>query len=107
MAGKLYLLRKDTYSNLNESILWEASGAYYVVQVEDIITPDSTAITDTLTKEQKSNIEVNSREAAYTLASGSTYTTNAMIYYLEQCNINYHDQDVYDYFESTYPRLFE
>ena len=52
-------------------------------------------------------IETNAREAAYTLASGSTYTTNAMIYYLEQCNINYHDQDVYDYFVSTYPRLFE
>lgn len=105
-TGK-YLLRKDTYSSLNESILWEASGAYYVVQVEDIITPDSTAITDTLTSGEKSKIEENAREAAYTLASGSTYTTNAMIFYLEQCNINYHDQDVYDYFVSTYPRLFE
>lgn len=105
-TGK-YLLRKDTYSNLNESVLWEESGSYYVVEVEDIITPDSTAITENLTAEQKVKIETNAREAAYTLASGSTYTTNAMIYYLEQCNINYHDQDVYDYFVSTYPRLFE
>ena len=101
------MLRKDTYSNLNESVLWEESGSYYVVEVEDIITPDSTAITENLTAEQKVKIETNAREAAYTLASGSTYTTNAMIYYLEQCNINYHDQDVYDYFVSTYPRLFE
>ena len=43
----------------------------------------------------------------YTLASGSTYTSNAVTYFLKKSNINYYDQSVYDYFKSTYPSLFD
>lgn len=110
-----YLLRKDTYNSLVDSVLWEESGVYYLVQVEDIIASSTNSIVDNETAkeedkqsaEERFEIEAKSREAAYTLASGTTYTNNALTYYLEQCNIDYHDQDVYDYFVSTFPRLFE
>ncbi len=112
-TGK-YLLKTAKYNDSVDSVLWQNGGNYYVVEIEDIITAGSTQIygTDseaTLQQSQaeKFEIEEKSRDIAYTLASGTTFTTNAMIFYLEQCNINYHDQDVYDYFATTYPRLFE
>ena len=57
--------------------------------------------------EEKAQIEDYAREIGYIVASDTTYTNNALVYYLEQSNINYYDQDVYDYFETTYPELFE
>lgn len=103
-----YLLKNDSFNSAVDSVLWQDSGNYYIIEVEDIISPDTAAIKEeNQTKEEKDIIEEKSREFGYTLASGSTYTTNAMIYFLKQCNINYHDQDVYDYFVKTFPRLFE
>lgn len=112
-TGK-YLLKTAKYNDSVDSVLWQNSESYYLVEIEDIITATSTQIYGDdsgselhQTQEEKFEIEEKSRDIAYTLASGSTFTTNAMIFYLEQCNINYHDQDVYDYFVTTYPRLFK
>lgn len=112
-TGK-YLLKTTKYDNSVDSILWQNSGNYYLVEIEDIITAGSTQIYGAdsdeglqQTQDEKFEIEEKARDIAYTLASGSTFTTTAMVFYLEQCNINYHDQDVYDYFVTTYPRLFE
>ena len=38
---------------------------------------------------------------------GTTYKTTAFTHYLEDCEINYNDQSVYDYFKTTYPDLFK
>lgn len=111
-TGK-YLLKTEKYTDSINSVLWQNGGNYYIVEVEDVITTGSSQIysddseTNKQTLEEKLAIEAKSRDVAYTLASGSTFTTNAMVHYLQQCNINYHDQDVYDYFVTTYPRLFE
>ena len=98
-------LRKDSFTSTVDSLIWLDSDTYYIVEIEDIVTPNLVAIesdsTDKVARENKA------RTVGYTLASGDTYTTNAITHYLAQCNINYHDQDVYDYFVTTYPDLFK
>ena len=106
-AQEHFFLKKDNYSSAEDSIIWEDGSNFYVVEIIDVVTPDLVSIDDDTTAEEKAVIEDKVRRSAYTLATGSTYTTNALTYYLEQCNINYHDQDVFDYFKSTYPKLFE
>ena len=105
--GRKYL-RQDRYDSTIESILWKDGDNYYIVEIEDIVTPSLVSFAETgLTNENKVERENKARTIGYTLASGDTYRTNAITYYLEQCNINYHDQDVYDYFNTTYPDLFD
>lgn len=106
VTGKSYL-KTDSYSSTAQSIIWQDSDSYYIVEIEDIITPNLVAISSDENKDEKESRENKARVAGYTLASGDTYRTNAITYYLEQCNINYHDQDVYDYFVSNYPDLFD
>ena len=91
------------------SLLWNDGDNYYIVEIEDIVTPSLVSITNDgeQSQDEKDDRENKAREIGYSLASSDTYTTNAITYYLEQCNINYHDQDVYDYFNTTYPDLFD
>lgn len=100
-------LMKDNYNSVVDSVLWADSSSFYVVEITDLITPDTIAIESDADSSSKKAIEKKVRETAYTLASGSTYTTNAVTFYLEKSNIKYHDQDVYDFFNSNYPKLFE
>lgn len=105
-TGKSYL-RKNSYDTDSNAIIWEDGTNYYLVEIEDIVTPNLVSISTDDAKDVKVARENKARTIGYTLASGDTYTTNAITYYLKQCNINYHDQDIYDYFNSTYPDLFE
>ena len=105
-TGKSYL-RKDSYDSESDALIWEDGTNYYLVEIEDIVTPNLVSISADDSKDVKVARENKARTIGYTLASGDTYTTNAITYYLKQCNINYHDQDIYDYFNSTYPDLFE
>lgn len=102
-------LRKDSFSTTEDSLLWNDGDNYYIVEIEDIVTPSLVSITNDGGQSQKEKVdrENKARTIGYSLASSDTYTTNAITYYLEQCNINYHDQDVYDYFNTTYPDLFD
>ncbi len=100
-------LRKDAFSSTEDSILWKDGDNFYVVEIEDIVTPSLVSIEVDMDSAEKVARENKARAIGYSLASGDTYTTNAITYYLEQCNINYHDQDVYDYFNTTYPDLFD
>lgn len=102
-------LRKDSFSSTIDSLLWNDGDNYYIVEIDDIVTPSLVSITNDgeQSPEEKVEREKKARTIGYSLASSDTYTTNAITYYLEQCNINYHDQDVYDYFNTTYPDLFK
>ncbi len=102
-------LRKDSFSSRIDSLLWNDGDNYYIVEIEDIVTPSLVSITNDgeQSQDEKVEREKKARTIGYSLASSDTYTTNAITYYLEQCNINYHDQDVYDYFNTTYPDLFK
>ena len=100
-------LKKTSYSNPYDSVVWKSSNSYFIVEVVDQISPDTLASDTDVSKEEISRIESSAIDMAYDIASGSTYTNNALIYFLKQSNINYYDQDVYDYFKSTFPTLFE
>ena len=102
-------LRKDSFNSTPDSLLWNDGDNYYIVEIEDIVTPSLVSITNDgeQSQDEKVERENKARTIGYSLASSDTYTTNAITYYLEQCNINYHDQDVYDYFNTTYPDLFK
>lgn len=102
-------LRKDSFSSTDDSLLWNDGDNYYIVEIVDIVTPSLVSITNDgeQSQDEKVERENKARTIGYSLASSDTYTTNAITYYLEQCNINYHDQDVYDYFNTTYPDLFD
>ncbi len=100
-------LKKTTYKNEVDSVVWKIDSNYFIVEVVDQISPDILASGSDATKEEMKEIEKSAIDMGYTLASGSTYTSNAVIYFLKNSNINYYDQTVYDYFKSTYPSLFE
>ncbi|MFA7222629.1 MAG: hypothetical protein WC148_03770, partial [Bacilli bacterium] len=48
-----------------------------------------------------------SRKIGYTIGSGTTYKTTAFTHYIEDLEIIYNDQSIYDYFKITYPDLFK
>lgn len=111
-SEKRSFLMKDTYSSRSDSITWQDGDNFYLIELKDVITPEEISITsgegsEATSEADKVVIEEKARTAAYTLASGSTYTTNALTFFLKQCNISYHDQDVYDYFVDNFPNLFE
>lgn len=105
-ANGVSYLMKDSYTSKTDSILWQDGTSFYVIAIEDVVTPETLSL-EGANDAKKSEIEEKARTAAYTLASGTTYTTNALTHYLQKCNISYHDQDVYDYFVSNFPKLFE
>ena len=53
------------------------------------------------------NLEQIARRAGYTLAKGSTFSSDALEYYVSEAEIVYFDQKVYDYFKSTFPDIFD
>ena len=106
-VGGPTFLKKIPYSNPIDSVIWNNESDYYIIEVVDQVSLSSLAIGPETTSEEKAQIEDYAREIGYIVASDTTYTNNALVYYLEQSNINYYDQDVYDYFETTYPELFE
>lgn len=106
-VGGPTFLKKTSYSNPIDAIIWNNESDYYLIEVVDQVSLSTLALEADTTDEERNNIEEYAREIGYTVASGTTYTNNALVYYLEQSNINYYDQDVYDYFETTFPELFE
>lgn len=106
-AGGVSFLKRDTYSTTNDydSIIWENDGKYYIVAVYDCVA--STIITKSSTNNDMSKIEKTARRAGYTLASGSTFTSDALEYYIKKSEIVYFDQKVYDYFKEQFADLFD
>ena len=105
--GGPVFLKNNTYTSDVDSILWQNENDYYIVEIVDQVSLDTLALNSDSTEEEKDSIEEYARNIGYTVASEGTYTNNALLYYLEQSNINYYDEDVRDYFESEFPDLFE
>ncbi len=106
-VGGPVFLKNNTYTSDVDSILWNNEDKYYIVEIVDQVSLDTLALSSDATAEEKESVENYAREIGYTVASGTTYTNNALLYYLEQSNINYYDEDVKEYFESEFPDLFE
>lgn len=106
-VGGPAFLKKTSYSNPIDSIIWSNDSDYYIIEIVDQVSLSTLALSNDASDTERETIEDYAREIGYSVASNGTYTNNAVVYYLEQSNINYYDQDVYDYFEDAYPELFE
>lgn len=107
--GKVSFLKKDN-SLINDdydSIIWSDSNTYYIVIVYDYVSPSQLTTTANSTEEDLDEIESYARDVGYQVASGSTYTNDALEYYIEHSDIAFFDQDVYDYFVTQFPDIFD
>ena len=104
-------LKKATYDRWNEydSIIWsnDDESTYYIIAVYDYITPSKTTSDENTTAEEMREIESYALEVGYEIASSDTYTSSAIEYFLDQSYLTYFDQDVFEYFQETYPDLFD
>lgn len=115
VVGKInnqYFLRNTTRIKGNPvqgDILFESDNTYYIVLVEDAIRSKN------LNKEnykdatdvELDTLETYINEIVQLVADNDTYKTLSKKHWLEEMNLKYHDQVVYDYFKSNFPELFE
>lgn len=82
-----------------------SSASYYVVVVDEVHSTASLRKDDDgdLTNKQ----QADALNIAEILAESSTNQRDAIIHYLKESNIKYHDQDFYDYIKETYSEVFE
>lgn len=112
-------------SNSDIIIYDRDSKTYYIVIVEDALNASSLnlssventikennkdadeATIEALIKEETKARRENAHEVAKMLASKSTYQSEATIFFLKKANIVFHDEAIYDYFETNYEDMFE
>lgn len=108
-----YLKPASIESNAGENmdcvIYDKNSSSYYIVQIEEAI--NSVKLRDGETaKEKQYNDSMRveaTNEMAKQYAQRDTYKEKAIVHYLEEANILFHDTDVYEYFKSTYPDAWD
>ena len=114
VVGKIknqYFLRNTTRisgSPVENDIIFEADGKYYIVLVEDAIrstTMNKNNYTEATDKE-KEKLETYINEIVQIVANNDTYKNLSKKHWLEEMNIKYHDTKVYEYFKSNFPELF-
>lgn len=114
--GKNYLKigQKASDADPMNDILFVDGNNYYIVQIEEA------ASSSTLDKTAKENahtylalddygpaaMEEIVNEVCTIVADSDSYRTLAKKSFLEQANLKYHDQVIYDYFKSNFPELF-
>jgi hypothetical protein len=111
-VGNKYFLRNTTRIKGNpvqNDILFENDGSYYIVLVEDAIRSKN------LNKEnykdassaELDTLETYINEIVQLVADNDTYKTLSKKHWLEEMNLKYHDQVIYTYFKTSFPELFE
>ncbi len=110
--GHYFLKRSISQTDdATDSIVIKDSSTFYIVEVLEapsqakLTIGGENAYENTAASGLKQ--EEISRTIGYTIGSGSTYKTTAFTHYLEDCEIIYHDQSIYDYFKSQYSDLFK
>ena len=109
--GQLFLRNTTRIKGnpVESDILFENDGTYYVVLVEDAIRSKnlSKEVYKDATNDQVLTIETYINEIVQIVGDNDTYKTLSKKHWLEEMNIKYHDQVVYDYFKTNFPDLFE
>ena len=103
--GNNYFLRS---SNLKanqkdyETVIFHDTSAhtYYIVNVEEAVSANY------MNNDAAKNNYALRIDVASLLSSNDTNVTLSKEHWLEKCDISFHDQSVYDYFESNFPDLF-
>ncbi len=111
--GNFFLKFEGQYSgdDYKSDIVYDDGNAYYIVQVLEAVKDVK------LRNKQSANSYANTRgeeflnkvlsEVTRKVAETGNYSSLAKEHWLEEMNIKYHDQSVYDYFKENYPDLFK
>ena len=115
VVGKIngqYFLRKTSRISgepVENDILLENDGTYYVVLVQDAIRSKN------LNKANYANadaaaldkLETYINEIVQLVADNDTYQTLSKKHWIKKMDLKFHDTVVYDYFKTTFPEIFE
>lgn len=115
VVGKIkdqFFLRKTSRIKGNpveSDILLEEGENYYIVLVEDAIKSKNLnkANYTSANAGELDKLENYINEIVQIVADNETYQTLSKKHWLEEMNLKYHDQVVYDYFKESFPDLFE
>ena len=113
--GYYYLLPQTTQSASEDAdfLLYDNdSKTYYIIQIEEAVSSSK------LNRNSQNNytnihndhgeyMEEVARNIAETMAEGGSYDDQAILFYFENMDLQYYDEDLYDYFVETFPDLFE
>lgn len=116
--GAYYLTKQDYKDTDAYPYVITSSNTTYIVRVEEAVKTSKLSTADNATNYKKlaelgvrgDDQETFSQIVLHVssmLASTDSYKKAARQHFVEQANITYHDQAVYDYFKSTFPDLFD
>ena len=105
-----YFLKSDTLeskdSNRDLYFYDSSSKTYYFVEIEEAVNSAKLSDSDNSYPDVDKKAEI-AREVVKVVGESSSYETLAKEHWLKKMELEYHDQAVYDYFESSFPKLFE
>ena len=115
VVGKIkgqYFLRNTSRIKdvpVQNDILFESGDTYYIVLVEDAIrsinlSKNSYVDADA---EKLDRLEGYINEIVQIVANNDTYKNLSKKHWLEEMNLKYHDTEVYEYFKTNFPDLFD
>jgi hypothetical protein len=115
VVGKIkgqFFLRNTTRIKGNpveSDLLLEEGDKYYIISVEDAIKSKNLnkANYTGANAGELDKLENYINEIVQIVADNETYKTLSKKHWLEEMNIEYHDQKVYDFFKESFPELFE
>ncbi len=102
-----YLMPANYETGTEYPYLVQDSSKYYIVKVEEATKAaklNESYINDYYGDEKA---EIIARKIAYSLSSSDTWKKAANTYYVEQMASIFHDDYVLEYFEHTFPEIFE
>ena len=115
LNGKRYLVPSRSEVDSEYDIIWYDGNTdtYFIVEIEEAVNATK------LSREAANNyasihddngiiMESIAREVANLIAKGTTGSEkSAQSFYLKSLDLQFHDQDVFDYFKTNWPELFE
>ncbi|MBQ6730711.1 MAG: hypothetical protein IJR08_02260 [Bacilli bacterium] len=115
VVGKIngqYFLRKTSRVKdvpVESDVLFESDGTYYIVLVEDAIRSINLSKSSYVDANAKTleKLEGYINEIVQIVGNNDTYKNLSKKHWLEEMNIKYHDTEVYNYFKSNFPDLFD
>ena len=115
VVGKVkdqYFLRNTSRiagTPVENDILFESDGTYYIVLVQDAIRSKNLnkANYAEATAAELDQLETYINEIVQIVADNDTYQTLSKKHWIEKMNLKFHDTVVYDYFKETFPDIFE
>lgn len=107
-----YFLKPESVENKAEEnmdcVIYDSSSkTYYIVVIEEAINNKKLGESKEKTSYTDAMYEEVIEEISQKYASRETYKTKALVHYLEEANIEFHDTALYDYFKAAYPDVWD